>query len=329
MSFAPTPPPNKTGLALLLEMLTYKRPAGSITEQLFIDRFIVPTGATPDDFGNYWLEVGDSNVLFSSHTDTVHHSDGFQTVMIGDGIISVEAKRVPRPRTEKEKAVALKKFEETGVMPASPTELTTNCLGADCTTGVWLMIEMIRAGVPGRYVFHREEEIGGNGSQWVARNSYMLAGIDYAIALDRKGYRSVITEQMTGPCCSQDFVDSLAAIMPIMEWEADATGTFTDTAHYIDFIPECTNLSVGYFNQHGPTETQDADFAVLLLDQLIQADWSKLKVGERHRSPAPWDDWSPSKTSMVDFIWEHPDEIADLLLDEGWSIDNLRKWIGK
>ena len=59
-------------LKVLVQMLAYMRPAGSKTEKAFIKRFIAPLGAKPDNYGNYWLSIGQSNVLWSSHTDTVH-----------------------------------------------------------------------------------------------------------------------------------------------------------------------------------------------------------------------------------------------------------------
>ena len=43
------------------------------------------------------------------------------------------------------------------------------CLGGDDGTGVWLMTKLIEAGVPGRYIFHRAEEVGGRGSGWIER----------------------------------------------------------------------------------------------------------------------------------------------------------------
>src|SRR5579863_7536935 len=95
-----------TGTRELLTMLTYMRPHNSATEKEFIKRYIEPTGAKSDGFGNLWLTVGKSPILWSSHTDTVHKKPGTQRVLYGAGIASAD---------------------------------NSNCLGADCTTGVWLM----------------------------------------------------------------------------------------------------------------------------------------------------------------------------------------------
>ncbi|BCJ91816.1 hypothetical protein IZ6_25510 [Terrihabitans soli] len=171
---------NKVGLNLLLEMLQTKRPAGSKAERRFIKRYLKPLGCSQDGFGNLILRIGDAPVLWSSHTDTVHREGGTQHVVLE------------------------------GVIARLAANSKSNCLGADCTAGVWLMVEMIRAGVEGLYIFHREEECGGRGSRFIAtRTPELLDGIKYAIAFDRYGYQSVITHQFDR-CCSDEFGVSLS-----------------------------------------------------------------------------------------------------------------------
>ena len=43
-------------------------------------------------------------------------------------------------------------------------------------------------------------------------------------------------------------------------WKTDTGGSFTDTANYTDIIPECTNLSCGYYNAHTQSEYQITHF---------------------------------------------------------------------
>ena len=343
MSFAPTPQIS-TRTALLLDMLTYKRPAGSDTERLFIEKFITPLGAQPDGYGNLWLDVGpaDPEVLFSSHTDTVHHTDGFQEIDNHLGMIRAVVTKVAVPRTPHELEYDLEVFAKTGIMPKQRREKSTNCLGADCTTGVWIMIQLINAGVPGRYVFHIEEEIGGHGSSYVSRKEpERLKGIRFAIAFDRKGYYDVITHQFGGRCCSNAFAWSLAGIID-MGHKPDDTGSFTDTANYTDLVPECTNLSVGYFGQHGPKEEQDLDYVELLTDRLIAADWSLL-VESRDPTAYPasrwdWEDedegsWSPKSNdvpnlttdelALIKVFREHPADVANWMLQNGFDAATL------
>lgn len=254
--------------AELLEMLTYKRPAGSIMEEIFIEKFLRPFDPHQDGFGNIWVQVGDNpNIMWSSHTDTVHHKGGMQKLKIQDNMVTVKW------------------------TPKKGSPYHTNCLGADDTAGVWLMMEMIRADVPGVYIFHREEECGGRGSNFIAKETpKKLEGIEFAIALDRKGTTSVITHQGSRTC-SDKFAASLAMALNLAPgdhaFKLDDSGVFTDTANYTDVIGECTNLSVGYYNQHGPRESLDLDFVLRLRDALIAADFSKL---EAHRKPGEWDD---------------------------------------
>ena len=55
---------------------------------------------------------------------------------------------------------------------------------------------MIAADVPGTYIFHREEEIGGKGSGWIADNKdNWLSNYSSCIAFDRYGNNSIITHQ--------------------------------------------------------------------------------------------------------------------------------------
>jgi hypothetical protein len=154
-----------------------------------------------------------------------------------------------------------------------------NCLGADCTTGVWLMLEMIKAGVEGLYIFHRDEENGGKGSTHIRdKTPELLDGIKYAIAFDRYGYKSIITHQFGKRTASDKFADSLKYALEWdgLEFKHDDGGTFTDTEVYSDLIPECTNISVGYFDQHSSKESQDLEFAFRLRDTLVEADFTQL-----------------------------------------------------
>ena len=241
-------------ISLLLDMLAYKRPAGSKSERKFINRYLRPLGVQTDKAGNVWKRIGNAPVLWSSHTDTVHREAGRQPVVVSKGIASTYG---------------------------------SNCLGADCTVGVWLMVEMIKAEVPGLYIFHRAEEIGGLGSDYIAKhNPKLLDGIKFAIAFDRYGTTSIITHQGFR-CCSDDFARSLKAQLG-PEWKLDDGGTFTDTANYTDLVPECTNISVGYHRQHHSTETQDLDHAEHLLGLLLSLDVNRLSCV---RQPGTYDDY--------------------------------------
>lgn len=241
-------------------MLTFKRPHMTRTERLFISQYLMPEGVTFDAFGNAYKTVGkDPTVMWTCHTDTVHGKKGYQKIVYwpekktGDIWFSVDG-------TDKKNK--------------------SSCLGADDTCGIWLMVQMIRAGVPGLYIFHRAEEIGGKGSAYISeKNKEILAGIKFAIAFDRRDQDSIITFQRSKRCCSDAFADSLAAQLG-MGHKKDTTGSFTDTANYTGLIGECTNISVGYENAHSATERTNVDYLFRLRDALLKLDVSKL-VEER------------------------------------------------
>lgn len=231
---------------MMLEMLSYRRPARSKSEIKFINRFIIPLQVEVDKYGNYYKKIGKAPVVWCSHLDTVHTEGGKQKLGYDMAEVGI---------AEKEKS---------------------SCLGADDTAGVWLMVQMILAKTPGLYLFHRDEEGGRKGSEFIAK--YMpshLKGYKFAIALDRKGTTSIITHQMSKRCCSGEFADSLAGELD-MGYVLDDTGSYTDSASYTGIIGECTNLSVGYRNAHSSFERQDREFLFKLRDKLIKLDVYKL-----------------------------------------------------
>ena len=128
------------------------------------------------------------------------------------------------------------------------------CLGANCGTGVWIMLQMIKAKVPGLYIFHRAEEIGGLGSGWIIDNPQASTDTDYehwveqytqCIAFDRYGTKYIITHQGMERTCSDAYADALGELLG-MGHKPDDGGSFTDSKNYCRLVPECTNLSVGY-----------------------------------------------------------------------------------
>lgn len=242
-------------LQKLLQMLTYKRPAGSKAEVSFIKRYILPLGAKAIS-GNYVIEVpGDKETLFSCHTDTVHTQGGTQQVLLDSNL-----------------QIAYKQDNE--------------CLGADDTAGVWLMLEMIKAKVPGTYLFHYGEEKGCIGSRALAiAYPDLLRRYKRAIAFDRRGTTSIITFQQGQRCCSDIFGKALGDMLQ-HGYKNDPTGLYTDTASYTKLIPECSNISVGYEHQHCSDETLDCGHLLLLREVVMDVKWHQLPV-DRDPTAAP------------------------------------------
>lgn len=234
----------------LMRMLSTRRPAGSKSEKGFIRDFIWPLGMQRDTRGNLYKIIGENPVvMWSAHTDSVHRKQGEQGVKLEGGKLMLA------------------------------TGSKSNCLGADDAAGCWLLREMILANRPGLYIFHRSEECGGLGSRYIAANTPdLVKGIKYAIAFDRRGTKDVITFQSSGRCCSDNFATELAKRLNEREttgqfkYKPCENGIFTDTANYTRLIPECTNVSVGYENEHTSREVQDIPHLLRLRNVLIKLD---------------------------------------------------------
>jgi hypothetical protein len=311
----------------LLDIVRRPRFADTVGELYVIDTYIKPlTGVQMDNFGNFWLVIpkpdgSEPTTLFSAHTDTVH----------------------------KQKAT------EPYKLALKETMLTVKgggVLGADDGTGIWILLNLIEARVPGIYIFHREEEIGGNGSTFIARNhAALLEPLHRAIAFDRKGTTDIITHQGGERCCSEAFASAFAAQLNLTEgfkFAGDDTGSFTDTKNYTLLIPECTNLAVGYYDQHTTHECQDLSFVTRLVNRLIEVDWDALPT-ERDKAVVEdlwsswgrnsrWTDYPAFNTSkpvvdaasrdfedMIEIIENCPDEIASLLQELGYDAFELER----
>lgn len=293
----------------LLDMLRWQRPEGSIAQTVFCELHLEPVFGKPDEFGNYFITISNNDgsfpeVAFMAHHDTVHFNGGFQTV-------------------------------ETTLDTAYTPE--GDCLGADCTTGLWIILEMIEAEVPGIYIIHGGEEVGCLGSSgMVASKQSWMEYAKAAISFDRYGTKSVVTHQMSYRTCSDEFADSLIDILDL-GMEKDKHGVFTDSNEYRDDIPECTNLSVGYEKQHTKYETQDLDFLRVLVPALIEADWSKLVI-KRDPKVVNFERVDKGTTREVldliekgdieDLIYDHAAEVADYLHYIGYTAAELKKELG-
>ena len=233
------------------KMLAYKRPARSNAEEGFIARFILPLNPTVDDYGNLFVFVGDSDTMFTAHTDTMHRQSGFQ-IPVYDSVLN-------------------QVFTPEG----------SNCLGADDTTGIFIMLQMIEHQVPGVYAFFRDEEIGGLGSSFAAEQD-CWDDITQVVSFDRNSFsHDIITSQFGGDCCTGVFAGALVAYMRVysgLPYNVEE-GVFTDSANFNDGVRECTNISVGYFSEHTPNEFQDLTILRKVLEAVIRIPWDELPTG--------------------------------------------------
>lgn len=268
----------------LLEILSLKRPHGGAGELFVAEEILARLPYELMVYNNakghpmaYLIEVGESRTVFIAHLDTVHREDG------------------PNPVVYDEALGWMSKGDGTP-------------LGADNGAGVWLLYKMIEAGVLGTYLFTVGEECGGVGAKWLADNAAgFLGGFDRAIEFDRRGTTSVITHQGFGRCCSDEFAEALAAKLG-MDFKADDTGVYTDTAEFTEIIPECTNISVGYDREHSGAETLDVLFLEKLLATCVSLDWESL--------PAVRD---PSVVEAMGYEgawWNKPANSEDMTIDD-------------
>jgi hypothetical protein len=165
-----------------------------------------------------------------------------------------------------------------GLVSLHRSELVSNCVGADDMAGMYAALRMIEAGVKATFVFHRDEECGGLGSRWLADRygGWLGESFDICLALDRRGTQDVIVTQSYGKCASREFAAGLASQLAMGHSAAD--GIFTDSANYVDLIPECSNLSIGYQSEHTRRETLDLNYLEAVIQRLIAVDWESVPV---------------------------------------------------
>lgn len=256
-----------TSQSKLLDILTYRRGHDSKGEKAFIKKYLhgfKPLKSKTGEVIAYMYDNHNSkhpnNILWSSHIDTMH-------------------------RTEPDKITQEVFIDAFGT---AFVDEKSDCLGADDGAGVWLMLEMIEAGVEGTYVFHRGEEKGCWGSKQLSTDHEdFLKTFTHAIAFDRRGNTSIITHQSSSRCCSDILGQTLIDLFS-MGFVLDDTGVYTDTAEYVHLIPECLNISIGYKSEHTSSETLDVNFALELRNKIVSIQWDKIALPvERKPEPRP------------------------------------------
>ena len=241
----------------------------------------LPLGYTKDEFGNYYIKVGENpTTMFTCHLDTAAW------------------------KRERVKHIFKGKYIHTD---------GTTILGADDKAGMVVLLYMIENNIPGLYYFFVGEESGCIGSGQLARvwrNKDYSNNITKCVSFDRRGTNSVITQQLYGVCCSDEFANDLSEKLNStgfgFKYRPDNTGIFTDSAKFMDLIPECTNISVGYYSEHTTLESQDIDFLQKLCKAVVKIDWESLVIIR-----------DPISDSWLDYKDDYIDE--DDIPDSKWS----------
>jgi len=129
---------------------------------------------------------------------------------------------------------------------------------------------------------------------------------------------------------SDEFARSFSDALKMPQLKPDDGGSYTDSNEYSMLIPECTNISVGYYGQHGVNETQDLEYLDQLIAALETADWSKLVF---KRDPSVVESLYYDKGSYVidntkensdvdalmDLVIDYPQAVAELLSSYGFT----------
>ena len=262
-------------------------------EHLLLDR--LPQGVTEDKTGNYFLKIGETETMFCCHLDTA----------------AFEKEKVVHDIFQTKKG-------DTGIGTDGST-----ILGADDKAGVVILLNLIENNIPGLYYFFIGEESGTVGSRGLLKEEGdNLSKYKRCIAFDRRDYGSVITKQMGRTCCSGEFADALIAQFADngMKYKQDPFGIYTDSAIFVDVIPECTNLSVGYFHEHSSIEVQNITYLEQLAKATVGIKWEELPTV---RSPKPLDTPNPNRRAKMlgdmddedlEIIFLDVDEIMEMVL---------------
>lgn len=211
----------------------------------------LPKGHQQDGLGNFYLQIGDKpSTMFTCHLDTADRTQSKVNHVFQGNIIKTDGKSI---------------------------------LGADDKAGMTVILYMISKGVPGLYYFFIGEEVGCVGSKKLAaiwKDTEFSKHVTKVVSFDRRGNESIITHQMFGRCCSDEFAKELAGRLNAagcgLSMQLDDTGILTDSAKFMQLVPECTNISVGYQAEHTLGESQDIEFLKNIARAASLIDWETL-----------------------------------------------------
>ena len=246
---------------VFLRLTDYTVPAGyeHTLEPVMME--YVP-GLKKDAIGNYYVTIGKSKTLFTSHLDTYSKTRKKVNHIIEGNIIKTDG---------------------------------TTVLGGDNKNGVTILLYMINKSVPGTYFFFIGEESIVNGvgcygsTNAMVKNRDFFSQFDRAIAFDRRGKGSFVVRQSARWCASNEFADAT-----ILEYKKQGlqfgkdNAYRTDSAVFMDIIPEITNISSGGAYEHTFIETTDIDYVRNVAIASSNIPWDSLPV-VRKPSPIPKD----------------------------------------
>jgi hypothetical protein len=212
-------------------------------------------GAKADDYGNRYVIIGSKPMhLFTCHLDTYPLDDD-------EGVCT---------------STEVHLIDEGSIIRTDGTTI----LGADDKAGMTVMLSMIASEIPGVYGFFLAEERGMFGSQFAAHDSLwneIMKDVKAVISFDRKGIESIITHQRNERTCSDYYALKLQSEFKKygLDMMPDKKGSATDSYSFFQMYPhiQCTNISVGYWDQHTCCEYQDIVHLERLCNAAISMQW--------------------------------------------------------
>jgi len=294
----------------LTQILSTRRGHNSVGDFLFradLLRHLAPyQPAIVGEDGSIVVKIGQSHVAFSCHIDTCHGQDEppEQKISIDNGLIVLDD--------------------------------TAGCLGADDGLGIYLMLQLIKQGTPGTYIFHTGEEVGAAASADLGTSDWFCEGIDLIVAFDRAvkpgQAPEVIVKQGGRTCasneCGQALADQLNAHSGLGYVVSDK-GVFTDTLHYADNVAECLNVGIYYDLQHSPYEYVDEVNFYKVVEAALLVDWEGLPIRRKvlaREIPDGWEDWGSNPypyAKMSDYDLGLVEALESAI--DG-DLTDLRKW---
>jgi hypothetical protein len=275
-----------------LKLTEYTIPHGKETT---LEKYL-PSGIQKDSIGNYFIEIGNSETLFTTHLDTYCKKYEKVNHIIDGDIIKTDG---------------------------------TTILGGDNKLGCTILLYMISKNIPGLYYFFLSEEpISPKGGRWgsqEALKSYESLFKKYkrCVAFDRKQKGSIVTRQLGRTCCSEEFANTLAIELG-MDYKSDHKAYYTDTATFLDIIPECTNISAGGWNEHYTSEWVDLSYTRKVAEAACGVDWENLPTKRLV------EDFSPKKLSKFDRFDIEDGLVEDIetMLHDNYDLlwTNKRRW---
>lgn len=274
------------------------------------------------------IKLTSLTTMFSCHIDTAHRLWGINLPPLINPVM------MDTDSTEKDSNYAYGMIYGTErVMHEGKIILKPSPLGADDKIGAFILTQLLEQKIPAVYAFHVGEECGCVGSSFSSEAMKVtFKNITKCIAFDRMNYGDVIAHQRGRRCASEAFTNKLADALNAglpknlsTKFSGNVNGMYTDSANYDGYISECTNISVGYWGQHGDTEHFDfvwlRDF---LLPTIKQVKWNDLETSRNPNKKYETQIYSYNRQKTIESKQLTLQDVA--CINYSTPLDKVPKW---